>query len=1030
MIDNLWILLSALLVFIMQIGFLCLESGRTRSKNSINVAAKNISDFILSATLFWLIGFGLMFGTSFAGIIGTDSFVFGEQNTAYEMSFFLFQMMFCGTAATLTSGATAERMTFIGYIFVTAVLCIFIYPLTGHWAWASLYNPETPGWLETIGFVDFAGATVVHSVGSWVALAAVLIVGPRIGRYDKSFNFPSGSNLPMATMGTLLIWLGWFGFNGGSVLAMNDQVPGIILNTCLGAIWGGFIASSLHYFENKFIDVSYILNGIIAGLVSITAACHAVTPISAAVIGMVSGVILYYGTKWIHHLQIDDALYVIPSHLFSGIWGTIAFALFAKTEFISEGLSRSEQLGSQLLGIAVIGLYSFIVSYILLLIINKFFPLRVTAKDETQGLNITEHNASTELIDLLNDMEMQQNKGNFTTPVTEEPFTEVGQIAKKYNEVINRINQEMIERDIVLDQFQASERRKSAILDSSMDCIISIDWQGKILEFNSAAERTLGCLKKQASGQKFFDHFILSEDKPDFEASLELFFSAASGLVLNRRNRLQLQRVSGHQFPAEVTITSSRCDDVSRTEFTLHIRDITRDQKLQSRLTFLAYKDPLTNLSNRTHLMKRLHEEIKNAKRGAQSVALMFMDLDQFKKINDTLGHKAGDVLLCEVAKRLTKVSRNDDIISRWGGDEFIIVLSGALSQELICSKAQKILEILRHPVEISGKQFSIPTSIGISLSVDGLVEADQLIQEADIAMYSAKENGRDTFRIFEPYMAEKTTKAVNYERMIKRALLQKQFHLVYQPKVQHTREELIALEALIRWNHPQKGPIPPSEFIPIAEESNLIIQLGEMVIAETLKQLADWRGQGLDILPVSVNISGKHLISDQLVPFIKQQLSLNSIPGRLLEVEITEGVLIQDIARCIEVMEELKRLEISISIDDFGTGYSSLNYLKRLPLDILKIDQSFVEECASKEEDGEICATIINLARSLNLNTVAEGVETKEQLQTLIDLGCDVFQGYYFYKPIRAEEISKLLSKNSEACNIFGGDIPHLAIE
>lgn len=1028
--EHLWLLISALLVFMMQVGFLCLESGRTRSKNSINVAAKNISDFILSISIFWLLGFGLMFGTSWMGFFGSDNFLFGDNHSGFELSFFLFQMMFCGTAATLTSGATAERMTFNGYILITAILCICIYPLTGHWAWSSLYNPDNPGWLESIGFVDFAGATVVHSVGSWVALSAVLIVGPRIGRYDQGNNFPSGSNLPMATMGTLLIWFGWFGFNGGSTLALNDQVPTILLNTCLGAIWGGFIASTLHYLEHKFIEVSYILNGIIAGLVSVTAACHAVTPSSAAVIGMVSGVVLYYGSKWIEHLKIDDALNVIPAHLFSGIWGTVAFALFAKPEFLTDELSRSDQLGIQLLGIAAIGLYSFTVSYLLLLTLNYFIPLRVSAKDEIKGLNITEHQASTELIDLLSDMEQQQNLGNFTSPVKEEPFTEVGQIAKKYNEVINRINQEMAQRDIALGQFQASERRKSAILDSSMDCIISIDWQGRIIEFNHAAERTLGCLKNQVVGKKFFEYFILDEDRNDFENSLQHFFSAASGLVLNRRNSIQLRRISSHQFPAEVTITSSRSDDEARTEFTLHIRDVTRDQKLQSRLTFLAYKDPLTSLSNRTHLMKSLQEEIRIAKRDNTSVALLFMDLDQFKKINDTLGHQAGDQLLCEVAKRLTKTSRSKDIISRWGGDEFIIVLSGDISEQLVSTKAQKILEVMRQPVEISGKPFSIPTSIGISVSPGGSIEADQLIQEADIAMYYAKMNGRDNFKVFETFMAESTTKSVNFERMIKRALQQKQFHLVYQPKVLRSSDSIIALEALIRWNHPQKGPISPGEFIPIAEESNLIILLGELVISETLKQLADWRARGLVITPVSVNISGKHLISDELVPFIKQQLSLNSIPGRFLEIEITEGVLIQDIERCIKVMAELKSLDISISIDDFGTGYSSLNYLKRLPLDILKIDQSFVEECASKEEDGEICATIINLAKSLGLDTVAEGVETEAQLNTLLGLGCEVFQGYLFYKPLRSDEIGNLLTKKADSLPQFQATQSNLAIE
>ena len=1011
MLNNMWLIVSALLVFLMQAGFLCLESGKTRSKNSINVAAKNITDFILSTTIFWIAGFGLMFGHSYLGIIGTDSFLFGNNNSAYEICFFIFQMMFCSTAATLTSGAVAERMSFIGYIFATAILSIAIYPITGHWAWANLYSETQEGWLQLLGFVDFAGSTVVHSVGGWVALACVIIIGPRLGRYDGKTKFPSGSNLPMATMGTLLSWFGWFGFNGGSVLEMNDQVPKIILNTCLSGIWGGFIASSLHYIDKRFIDVSYILNGIIAGLVGITASCFAVEPLSAAFIGMISGAIVYYGTLWLEKVKIDDALAVIPAHLMAGVWGTLAVAFFADYSILNTGLTFTEQLSAQIYGIASIGLYSFCVSYFLLRLVNRFIPLRVSANDEKQGLNIAEHRASTELIDLLGDMEQQQNLGNFTSPVKEEPFTEVGQIAKKYNQVITRINQEMSQKDFAIDQYQASEQRKSAILDSSMDCIISIDWEGKIIEFNPSAERTLGCLKRQVEGKSFTQFFVLDEDRESVEYSLRHFFSSANGLVLNRRNTIQLQRISAHAFPAEVTITSTRLKDDARTEFTLHIRDVTREQKLQSRLKFLAYQDPLTSLSNRTFMMKSLSEAINMAKLDGETVALFFLDLDKFKKINDTLGHKAGDELLCEVARRLTEVAREDDLIARWGGDEFVVVLKGKINDSVISKKAQGILEIMRKPVEISQKQFNIPTSIGISLSAFGQTEADHLIQEADIAMYAAKEGGRDNYKIFQPYMAENVTKSATYERLIKIGLAKQQFHLVYQPKVFRSKDNVIALEALIRWDHPQQGIIPPSEFIPIAEESNLIIQLGEMVINQALTQIREWIDQDLTPVPVAVNVSGKHLISDELVPFIKQQLVLFSIPGSLLEIEITEGVLIEDIESCINVLEKLKALDISISIDDFGTGYSSLNYLKRLPLDILKIDQSFVEECHRKDEDTEICATIINLAKNLNLNTIAEGVETEGQLNTLLQLGCEVFQGYYFYKPLAANKISALLT-------------------
>jgi len=399
------------------------------------------------------------------------------------------------------------------------------------------------------------------------------------------------------------------------------------------------------------------------------------------------------------------------------------------------------------------------------------------------------------------------------------------------------------------------------------------------------------------------------------------------------------------------------------------------------------------------------------AKLHNETVALFFLDLDKFKKINDTLGHKAGDELLCEVAKRLTEAAREDDLIARWGGDEFIVVLRGKINLDVISKKAKDILEIMRKPVEISKKQFNIPTSIGISLSVCGQTHADNLIQEADIAMYAAKESGRDNYQIFQPHMAENVTKSATYERLIKIGLAEKQFYLVYQPKVFRSKDNIIALEALIRWNHPQQGVISPTDFIPIAEESNLIIQLGEMVINTALMQIREWIDQGLSPVPIAVNVSGKHLISEELVPFIKQQLVLFSIPGSLLEIEITEGVLIDDIEICISVLEELKALNISISIDDFGTGYSSLNYLKRLPLDILKIDQSFVEECHRKDEDTEICATIINLARNLNLSTIAEGVETEGQLDTLLKLGCEVFQGYYFYKPLEKSAISKLLS-------------------
>ncbi len=1017
--QNLWLLLSAVLVFLMQAGFLCLESGRTRSKNSINVAAKNIADLLVSGAIFWLVGFGLMFGEGWLGVVGRSDFFFGEHQTPYQICFFIFQMMFCGTAATLASGAVAERMTFSGYLCITVILSLLIYPVTGHWAWASAYYSSSQGWLQQLGFVDFAGSTVVHSVGGWVALAAVIIIGPRLGRFRSGAHLPPGSNLPLSALGTLLIWLGWFGFNGGSTLMLNQSVPMILLNTALSAIFGGLVSGALQFSRQRFFDVGDMLNGVIAGLVGITASCHVVTPAQAALIGAISGGVVYYGSLYLESIGIDDVLAVVPAHLFAGIWGTLAVAIFGNLDTIGTGLSRLDQLKVQAYGVAAIGAYSFIVSYVLMKALNRIVPLRVSVRDEERGLNVSEHRASTELIDLLSSMQRQERDGNFHFPVPEEPFTEVGQIARKYNQVIARVNQEIDQRDQAINQFQASEKRKSAILDSSMDCIVSIDKYGQVLEFNPAAERTFGCLKKQVFGQNFFDMFLCEQDREQAKISLQEMFSSSEGLLLNRRNSLHLLRTSGHTFPAEITITTTPLDGGLRTEFTLHIRDVTRQIKLQSRLKFLAYRDPLTSLYNRTFLMDKLTHAIGEVEQFGLSVALLFLDLDKFKKINDTLGHKAGDELLCEVASRLTKVCRDTDVIARWGGDEFIVLMSGHLTNELVSDRANAILEVMRSSVDIQGKQFNIPTSIGVALSHGGDATAEKLIQHADIAMYWAKENGRDNFQIFVPEMAQAANKSFNYERAMRDGLETEQFYLMYQPKVRGNADNIVGLEALLRWSHPLEGAISPAEFIPLAEESNLIIKLGEKVISETLRQLASWRDDGVELVPVSVNISGKHLVSDELVPFVQAQLCKYRIDGHLLEIEITEGVLLQDIERCIEVMAELKAMQINIAVDDFGTGYSSLNYLKRLPLDILKIDQSFVKECDITEEDAQICATIINLANNLELSTVAEGVETQAQKQVLEALGCHVYQGYYFYKPADPELVKLLLLSNEQQASV-----------
>ncbi|MCV2403687.1 ammonium transporter [Marinomonas sp. C2222] len=1012
MSDYYWLLFSSALVFLMQAGFLCLESGRIRSKNSINVAAKNMSDFIISTTLFWLFGFGVMFGDSVSGLFGVSDFLFGEEHTPWQISFFLFQMMFCSTAATLTSGAVAERMNFLGYVAVTVILSAVIYPVVGHWVWGGVYQAGgTHGWLESMGFIDFAGSTVVHSVGGWIALVAIIIIGPRIGRFDNDKRLPAGNNLPLSALGVLLIWFGWFGFNGGSTLSLTDDVPLIILNTFISAAWGGLVAVVLSYFRDGFVDVGHMLNGAIAGLVGVTASCHIISPSAAILVGGVSGAVVYYGSLLMVSWKLDDALDVVPAHLFAGAWGTISVALFGQAEKIGNGLSFWEQLGVQLFGVVIIGVYCFVIGFVLLSLCNCFMRLRAKEDEEVMGLNVAEHKATTELLDLLTTMQYQQSNADFSNPVPEEPFTEVGQIAQQYNQVIERVNVEISHREEAITRFKESEIKKSAILNSSMDCIITINRLGEIIEFNPASEKTFGYIKTQVEGKNFLDLFIVEEDKQKIQESLNSGFST-NDLILNRRNRLRLLRSgSNSAFSAEIAITKVNTKSLKLAEYTFHIKDMTKQEKLQDRLRFLAYRDPLTNLYNRTYLMDDLARALLFASEHNTKVGLLFLDLDNFKMINDTLGHKAGDELLCEVAKRLMATSEQQDVIARWGGDEFVVMMTESVSREKAIERGDQILTVMRETFCLAGQYFAIPTSIGIALSDEGIVDADRLIQHADIAMYQAKEKGRDNAQFFTSDMAVAVNKKFGFEGEVLEGLAADNFFLLLQPQVDIDNTKILGLEALIRWDNPSSGIISPAEFIPMAEESDLIISIDEWVIDAVLKQLKAWQDKGLPMVPISINLSGRHLISDGLLSYISQKLNQYNIDGQYLELEITEGVFLKDIERCIEVMADLKGLGVKTSVDDFGTGYSSLSYLKRLPLNTLKIDQSFVQECDLDKEDTKICETIIHLARNLELSIVAEGVETASQASTLKQLGCDVFQGYYYYKPMSIEKIEELLS-------------------
>ncbi len=444
LIDIFWVLICAGLVFLMQAGFTCLESGLTRSKNSINVAIKNLTDFGISTILFWAFGFALMFGTSAIGWIGSEGFFLSLDEGSWSNTFFLFEIMFCATAVTIVSGATAERLRFKSYIIVSIILAGLIYPIFGHWVWNGIQVGTSSGWLGMMGFVDFAGSTVVHSVGGWVALAALLVIGPRKGRFPPvgAHMKIHGSNLPLSVLGVLLLWIGWFGFNGGSTLALNEQVAGIITNTFLAGASGTMVTLTVGWIIKKQADAELVIFGSLAGLVAITASAHAVSTVNALAIGAIGGIVMLGVNYLLEYLHIDDAVGAVPVHLGAGIWGTLAVAIFGRAELLNTGLNRGEQLLIQAIGIGVCLLWTFGTCYPLFLLINRFLPLRVTKEDERIGLNVSEHGATTELLDMFRTMDSQARTGDLSLRVPVEPFTEVGQIAEHYNWVMDALQKE------------------------------------------------------------------------------------------------------------------------------------------------------------------------------------------------------------------------------------------------------------------------------------------------------------------------------------------------------------------------------------------------------------------------------------------------------------------------------------------------------------------------------------------------------------------------------------------------------------
>ncbi len=473
----------------------------------------------------------------------------------------------------------------------------------------------------------------------------------------------------------------------------------------------------------------------------------------------------------------------------------------------------------------------------------------------------------------------------------------------------------------------------------------------------------------------------------------------------------------GHLYPKWMKIMAIKDELGKVMNFISISTDSSASREAAENIRHLAYYDVLTGLPNRTLLYDRIKQQLATAHRDNQSFALMFIDLDRFKYVNDSMGHTVGDKLLQLVASRLQESVREGDTVSRIGGDEFVILLrdTGADGSALV---ARALLDMLLHqPFEIDGMSIPVHASIGISLYPDNGLDIDSLIKHADVAMYRAKEEGRNGFRFFTTEMNSRINQLFSMEKDLRLALERNEFYLYFQPQMNLTSRQFCGAEALIRWKHPEKGMISPAEFIPVAEETGQIIAVGEWVLRTVCTKIATWRKQGSpQLFPIAVNLSIRQLLQPEFTQLVTSLLQEYSIQPGELELEMTESIMLNDVQYAISFLAAMRNLGVRLAIDDFGTGYSSLSYLKKMPVHKLKIDQSFVRDIQTDPNDEAIVRSIINLAHQFNFSVIAEGIETSEQQEFLSAIGCDEVQGYFYAHPLPEDEFVRFVSDNNPA--------------
>ncbi|PAJ75057.1 histidine kinase [Pseudoalteromonas sp. NBT06-2] len=577
---------------------------------------------------------------------------------------------------------------------------------------------------------------------------------------------------------------------------------------------------------------------------------------------------------------------------------------------------------------------------------------------------------------------------------------------------MNELEMVLEQRDVALKKSQKNLFLAKKIINASLDGIMITDSSSTILQVNPAFTALTGYCEKETIGQT---PRILNSGHHDKQFHDEMWQSLRKEGVW--QGEIYNKKKNGELFLEWLTIIEIKESEDEDLLYAAIFSDITERKKAEKRITALAYFDELTHLPNRRLFSDRLEMALATAKRDDQILAVMFLDLDHFKQVNDTLGHTIGDLLLQQVASRLEKYVKAGDTLARLGGDEFTLLLTEVDEVNDILDFANQLILCLEERFKIQEHEISITTSIGAAVFPDDGSDSDELLKHADVAMYRSKELGRNSFQLYKPEMNARSLERMLMEKKLSKALKNNSFELYYQPKVNVLNSQVVGVEALIRWHDNELGVVSPASFIPLAEDLGLIIDLDIWVLNQACKQINEWMETGIEFGRISVNISALHLTKGNLVLAVQNSLTVWQVPAQFLEIEVTETSFISSMDEAKKVLKALKALDVHIALDDFGTGYSALSYLTQLPIDTIKIDASFIAKIPDEYGNSQIVKAIIALAQSLGLELVAEGVEKEKQLRFLQGIGCNIIQGYFYSKALPKKEFNHFITNQQLEC-------------